>query len=248
MIPYGRQDITQADIDAVVEVLRSDFLTQGPAVPRFEPAVAGLLRRTACGRRQQRDLRAAHRLPGARPRPGRPALDHAQSPSSPRPTAALYCGARGRLCRHRSAHLQPERRAPRAKSSTQAEADRLSAEGRGARCISAASPATWQASASLAGQLRLPDHRRRLARHRRQLSGRADRQLPLQRHHRLQLPPGQDHHHRRRRHGADQRCRAGRAHGAAAQPRHHARPGADDARSGRALVLPADRAWASTTA
>ena len=39
-IPYGRQDITQADIDAVVEVLRSDFLTQGPQVPRFEEAVA----------------------------------------------------------------------------------------------------------------------------------------------------------------------------------------------------------------
>jgi UDP-4-amino-4,6-dideoxy-N-acetyl-beta-L-altrosamine transaminase len=39
MIPYGRQDITQADIDAVVAVLRSDFLTQGPAVPRFERAV-----------------------------------------------------------------------------------------------------------------------------------------------------------------------------------------------------------------
>ncbi|MGE8439390.1 MAG: UDP-4-amino-4,6-dideoxy-N-acetyl-beta-L-altrosamine transaminase [Pseudomonas palmensis] len=41
MIPYGRQDITQADIDAVVDVLRSDFLTQGPLVPRFEQAVAG---------------------------------------------------------------------------------------------------------------------------------------------------------------------------------------------------------------
>lgn len=40
MIPYGRQDITQADIDAVVAVLRSDFLTQGPAVPAFEKAVA----------------------------------------------------------------------------------------------------------------------------------------------------------------------------------------------------------------
>lgn len=40
MIPYGRQDINQADIDAVVEVLRSDFLTQGPAIPAFEKAVA----------------------------------------------------------------------------------------------------------------------------------------------------------------------------------------------------------------
>ena len=39
-IPYGRQDINQADIDAVVTVLRSDFLTQGPVVPAFERAVA----------------------------------------------------------------------------------------------------------------------------------------------------------------------------------------------------------------
>jgi len=40
MIPYGRQDITAADIDAVIEVLNSDYLTQGPAIPRFENAVA----------------------------------------------------------------------------------------------------------------------------------------------------------------------------------------------------------------
>lgn len=40
MIPYGRQDISQADIDAVVEVLQSDFLTQGPMIPRFEQGVA----------------------------------------------------------------------------------------------------------------------------------------------------------------------------------------------------------------
>ena len=39
-IPYGRQDINQADIDAVLEVLRSDFLTQGPMVPKFEQVVA----------------------------------------------------------------------------------------------------------------------------------------------------------------------------------------------------------------
>lgn len=40
-IPYGRQSIDEADIQAVTDVLRSDFLTQGPAVPRFEQAVAG---------------------------------------------------------------------------------------------------------------------------------------------------------------------------------------------------------------
>ncbi|MFA6748448.1 MAG: DegT/DnrJ/EryC1/StrS family aminotransferase, partial [Candidatus Riflebacteria bacterium] len=39
-IPYGRQEITQADIDAVVEVLKSDFLTQGPAIENFERAVS----------------------------------------------------------------------------------------------------------------------------------------------------------------------------------------------------------------
>ena len=36
MIPYGKQDVTSDDIESVVEVLRSDFLTQGPTVPRFE--------------------------------------------------------------------------------------------------------------------------------------------------------------------------------------------------------------------
>ncbi len=40
MIPYGRQEITESDIDEVEKVLRSDFLTQGPTVPKFEKAVA----------------------------------------------------------------------------------------------------------------------------------------------------------------------------------------------------------------
>ena len=40
MIPYGRQEITEADIAEVEKVLRSDFLTQGPTVPRFEKSVA----------------------------------------------------------------------------------------------------------------------------------------------------------------------------------------------------------------
>ncbi|KKB79405.1 spore coat protein [Devosia limi DSM 17137] len=39
MIPYGRQSISEADIAAVVDVLRSDFLTQGPAIPKFEQAM-----------------------------------------------------------------------------------------------------------------------------------------------------------------------------------------------------------------
>lgn len=44
MVPYGRQNISEDDIKAVVEVLRSDFITQGPVVPDFEKSVA-----TYCG-------------------------------------------------------------------------------------------------------------------------------------------------------------------------------------------------------
>jgi UDP-4-amino-4,6-dideoxy-N-acetyl-beta-L-altrosamine transaminase len=44
VIPYARQTISEHDIEAVIEVLRSDFLTQGPVVPRFEQAVADYCR------------------------------------------------------------------------------------------------------------------------------------------------------------------------------------------------------------
>ena len=40
MIPYGKQNINQADIDSVVNVLQSEFLTQGPQVPLFEKTVS----------------------------------------------------------------------------------------------------------------------------------------------------------------------------------------------------------------
>ena len=40
MIPYGKHTITQKDIASVVKVLKSDFLTQGPAIPKFEKTVS----------------------------------------------------------------------------------------------------------------------------------------------------------------------------------------------------------------
>jgi len=40
MIPYGKQEITQDDIDSVIEVLKSDFITQGPAVIQFEKTIS----------------------------------------------------------------------------------------------------------------------------------------------------------------------------------------------------------------
>ena len=44
MIPYGRQWIDDADIQAVIDTLRSDWLTQGPAVGKLEAALAELCR------------------------------------------------------------------------------------------------------------------------------------------------------------------------------------------------------------
>jgi dTDP-4-amino-4,6-dideoxygalactose transaminase len=41
--PYGRQDIKQADIDAVLDVLKSDFITQEPMVPLFEKNVSEIV-------------------------------------------------------------------------------------------------------------------------------------------------------------------------------------------------------------
>jgi UDP-4-amino-4,6-dideoxy-N-acetyl-beta-L-altrosamine transaminase len=40
MIPYGKQELNEADIEAVVSVLKSDFLTQGPKIPLFEKSIA----------------------------------------------------------------------------------------------------------------------------------------------------------------------------------------------------------------
>lgn len=53
-IPYGRQEILQTDIDAVVDVLRSDFLTQGPVVPVFEERIAAY-----CGTRHASAMNSA---------------------------------------------------------------------------------------------------------------------------------------------------------------------------------------------
>lgn len=44
MIPYGKQDINQADINAVVDVLKSEFLTQGPIIEKFESAIENYCR------------------------------------------------------------------------------------------------------------------------------------------------------------------------------------------------------------
>jgi dTDP-4-amino-4,6-dideoxygalactose transaminase len=50
MIPYGRQDISPEDIDAVTEVQRSNWLAQGQAGPRFELVMAAIATATAQSR------------------------------------------------------------------------------------------------------------------------------------------------------------------------------------------------------
>jgi len=48
MIPYGKQNISEEDIEAVVKVLRSDFLTQGPILLQFEKAISDYTNATHC--------------------------------------------------------------------------------------------------------------------------------------------------------------------------------------------------------
>ena len=43
MIPYGKQHITDEDIDAVIKVLKSEYLTSGPAVTEFENTVKNFI-------------------------------------------------------------------------------------------------------------------------------------------------------------------------------------------------------------
>ena len=47
-IPYGKQNINQKDIDYVIKVLKSDFLTQGPMVPAFELAFSKRINSKFC--------------------------------------------------------------------------------------------------------------------------------------------------------------------------------------------------------
>ena len=78
MIPYGRQNISQTDIDAVVDVLNSENLTQGPAVPAFEAVVASRVGAAHAVAVEQRNLRSPHRLPRIGARKGGPTLDGTQ--------------------------------------------------------------------------------------------------------------------------------------------------------------------------
>ena len=178
-IPYGRQDINQADIDAVVAVLQSDYLTQGPMVPKFEEAVA-----QHCG--------TAHAL----------AVNSATSAlhiaclalglgpgdwlwTSPITFVAsancgLYCGAKVDFVDidPRTYNLCPQALARKLE-----QAER---EGK------------------LPKVIRVQGDRGCLTCYRRPIQKRTDRQLPFQRHHGLQLSPRQNHHHGRRWHVFDQ--------------------------------------------
>jgi dTDP-4-amino-4,6-dideoxygalactose transaminase len=174
MIPYGRQDISQADIDAVVAVLRSDFLTQGPAVPLFEKAVAAY-----CGSRHGVAVNSATSALHI----ACLALDLGPGDwlwTSPNTFVAsansgLYCGAQVDFVDidPRTYNMSPE-----ALESKLVIAER---EGRLPKVVMpvhlCGQPAEMQAIHAL-GQ-RFQDYRRRLACHRGQISGRTDRKLSI---------------------------------------------------------------------
>ena len=48
MIPYGKQNISKEDIDEVVNVLKSDYLTQGPKIPEFENKISNYVNSKYC--------------------------------------------------------------------------------------------------------------------------------------------------------------------------------------------------------
>ncbi len=48
MIPYSRQHIDKDDIDSVIQVLKSNFLTQGPTVRKFEKKITSILNVLIC--------------------------------------------------------------------------------------------------------------------------------------------------------------------------------------------------------
>lgn len=93
MIPYGRQEVTPADVAAIMEVLQSEFLTQGPKIPEFEQAVASKVdaRHAVATNSATSALHISYQALGLGPG------DHLwTSPISYVATAnaALYCGAR----------------------------------------------------------------------------------------------------------------------------------------------------------
>ena len=238
MIPYGRQDISREDIDAVVAVLQSDFLTQGPLVPEFERAVVA-----RCGASRAVAVNSATSAlhiaclalgldpaTGCGPRP---------SPSWPRPIARSIAAPRS------ISSTSTRARSTCLRQNWSASSSRPSARG-GCRkswfpCISRAAM-RHGSDPRARPALRFFRHRRRLARDRRTVPRPPHRRLPPQRHHRLQLPPGKNHHHRRGRHGADQKRGSGRPHGTVAQPWRDPRRKPDDPAARRPLALRTDRA------
>ena len=145
--PYGRQTIGEAEIAAVLQVLSSPLLTQGPAVPAFERAVAARVDARHGVAVKQRHQRIAHRLPGPGDGPGAwwSALnspDHACGLSQLRPLLRRSCG----FCGHRPQRRSDERgggdrqaRAGRARGHPAAPCRRW-----WCRCTWRAAAATWQ--------------------------------------------------------------------------------------------------------
>ena len=230
MIPTAARTSAQADIDAVVEVLRSDFLTQGPAGPALR--AGGRRDVSARGTRSRSTARlGACTSPAWRSDSG-PAIALWTVPNHLRRLGQLRALLRRgrRFRRHRSAHLQPERASAGGKARSARNAPARCPRS-WCRCTSPASRATWRRSgrsrsSTASGSSRTP---------RTPIGGRvsrrrAGRQLPLVRDITVfSFHPVKIITTGRRRHGADQRRGARRSHAAAAHARHHARCRRDDA-------------------
>ena len=205
MIPYGRQDISAEDIDAVTEVLRSDWLTQGQAGPRFEQAMAAY-----CGSRSAiavaNATAALHIACLALDLGPGDLLWTTPNTFVASANCALYCGAGVDFV-----DIDPRTY----NMSVAALAEKLEVAASRGRLPKIVVPVHFAGQScemreirALADRYGFRHHRRRLARGRRRVSGAQGRLLRLRRYDDLQLSPGQDHHDWRGRHGPDQRIRS----------------------------------------
>ena len=225
MIPYGRQIVDDDDIAAVVEVLRGDWLTQGPTIDRFEAAVADVHGRphAVAFANGTAALHGAARRRRARPRRR---SRHVAAVVRRLGQLCPLRRRRRRACRHRSGDTQPRS----ARGDPTGSMPSWPSTSPGFRSTSsrlAHRPRVVIEDAAHALGATTPDG---------PVGNCAHSDMTL-----LLVPPGQADHHRRRRRGHHQRRRARRAPAPVPQPRHRA------AARARRLVLRGRPSWASTT-
>ncbi len=241
-IPYGRQEITEEDIEAVAEVLRSDFLTQGPPFQRSS-GPCRILRGAPCRRGQQctSALHIACLALGVGPGDAvwTSAITFVASAN-----CALYCGAAIDFV-----DIDPRTYNMSVSASREAgggQIGRTPAEGRDSGASLRGNPATCGDSRALRSEYGFMSSKMPRMPSAAAIGGNPSATGRYSAITVFSFHPGKDHYHGRRRHGADDRIRSGRPHEAVTYPWHYPRSGRDDAHARRVLGTTSRSIWDST--